>query len=146
MDPAIIESARRGDGDAFALIVREKASDLLAVAYRILRDPELRRGRGPAGIVNAWRQLPSLRDPERFDAWLYRLLLNATFREARSRRRHWARIRMLNPNEARSKDETLSVADRDQLEHAFRRLSPEHRAIVVLHHYVGLPLIEIADG
>jgi RNA polymerase sigma-70 factor (ECF subfamily) len=145
MDPTIIESARRGEGDAFAMIVREKASELFAVAYRVLRDTELAEDAVQQAFANAWRELPRLRDVGRFDAWMYRLLLNASFREARDRRRHQARIRMLSPIEERADDEAVSIANRDQLERAFRRLTPEHRAIVVLHHYAGMPLAEIAS-
>jgi len=144
MDPNIIECARRGEGEAFAVIVREKASELYAVAYRVLRDADLAEDAVQQAFAIAWRELPHLRDVGRFDAWMYRLLLNASFREARDRQRHWARIRILTPTEERSRDEAISIADRDQLERAFRRLTPEHRAIVVLHHYVGMPLVEIA--
>ncbi len=146
MDTTVIESARDGDGDAFALIVREKAGELLAIAYRVLRDPELAEDAVQQAFANAWRELPHLREVDRFDAWLYRLLLNASFREARDRRRHWGHIRKLASVDERSDDEATSIANRDQLERAFRRLSPEHRAILVLHHYAGMPLIEIADA
>ena len=45
----------------------------------------------------------------------------------------------------RRPDGTAAVADRDELERAFRRLPVDQRAVFVLHHYLGLPLVEIAE-
>ena len=88
--------------------------------------------------------MPRLRDVDRFDAWMRRLLVNACYAEARRRRRHLGHIRALRVEDEATSDDTLTVADRDELERAFRRLPPEQRAIVVLHHYEGLRLTEIA--
>ncbi len=112
------------------------------VAFRILGDVDLADEATQVTIINAWRKLPSLLDPERFDAWLYRLLVNACRDEVR--RRPWeikapVQLSLI----AESSDREQQVDERDRLERAFRRLSMDHRAVIVLHHHVGLPLVEI---
>jgi RNA polymerase sigma-70 factor (ECF subfamily) len=95
-------------------------------------------------MLGAWRDLPSLRDPERFDAWLHRLVVHACYSESRGERRWMARVRVLSTDLPSVPDLARSVAAREELEGAFRRLSPEQRAVVVLHHHLGYPLTEIA--
>ena len=89
--------------------------------------------------------LPRLRDPERYDVWLHRLLVHACYEEANRHRRWTTHIRPIPDDGPGGADPTISVDDRDALERAFRRLSAEHRAVVVLHHHVGLPLEAIGD-
>ena len=96
-------------------------------------------------LLGAWRDLPTLRDPERFDAWLHRLVVNACYAEARTERRWVARIRVIPTDTSLEPDVARSVVARDELEGAFRRLTPEQRAVVVLHHHLGYPLTEIAE-
>ena len=98
-------------------------------------------------MFGAWRDLPRLKEPDRFEAWLYRLVVNACYTEARSHRRWNARVRVLTATSisTQSDDVARSVADRNELEDAFRTLTPERRAVVVLHHYLGYPLTEIAE-
>ena len=69
----IVERARRGDHDAFASLVDVHLARLDAAARLILRDPELARDAVQEALIRAWRDLPGLRDPDRFDAWLHRL-------------------------------------------------------------------------
>jgi RNA polymerase sigma-70 factor (ECF subfamily) len=95
--------------------------------------------------VIAWRELPALRDRDRFDAWLHRLLVNACYGEARRDRRWSSTIRVLPVEVAGGPDDTLAVVQRDQLDRGFRRLPPEQRAVFVFHHWLGLSLPEIAD-
>ncbi len=95
-------------------------------------------------LVLAWRELPSLRDVDRFDAWLHRLLVNACYRESRRDRRWAASVRVLPVDGPVAADDFLSVVDRDQLERGFRRLPTEQRAVFVFHHYLGLTLAEVA--
>ena len=95
--------------------------------------------------IQAWRELRSLRNPERFGVWLYRLLVNACYEESRRHRRWSIHIRALPVDGPSVADTTITVDDRDALDRAFERLTPEHRIVVVLHHYVGIPLTEIAD-
>jgi RNA polymerase sigma-70 factor (ECF subfamily) len=113
------------------------------VAHRILRDLDAAEDAVQRALLDIWRDLPLLRDIDRFDAWAYRLVVRASLDEARQRRRH-AHVRELLPEGPAIPDSSGSIATRDALDSAFERLSPEHRAVVVLHHYAGFPLTEIA--
>jgi RNA polymerase sigma-70 factor, ECF subfamily len=142
----LVERATKGDRDAFGELAERAVDRLYRVAYRISRDPEIARDATQQALLEAWRDLASLRDPDRWEAWTYRLLVRACYRESRRERRLAGNVRLLPIDRATTPDTTLSVADRDQLERAFRRLSPEQRAVVVLHHYAGLPLTKVADA
>jgi len=142
---ALVERARNGDEDAFTQLVDLDGDRCYAIAYRILRDVERAKDAVQQAFLLAWRELPRLREPERFQVWLYRLLVNACYEEARRHRRWTARVRVLPMEGPAAPDPILSVEDRDALERAFRRLSPEHRAVFVMHHYAGLPLAAIAE-
>ena len=145
MRVALVERARAGDEEAFASLARGAGDRLLAIAFRILRDLGHAEDAVQQTLVLAWRELPALRDVERFDAWLHRLLVNACYREAR-RGRLWAtNVRVLPVDEPERADEYISVVQRDQLERGFRRLPPEQRAIFVFHHHLGLTHLEIAE-
>jgi RNA polymerase sigma-70 factor (ECF subfamily) len=141
---ALVERARAGDEEAFASLARAAGDRLLAIAYRILRDLGLAEDAVQQTLVLAWRDLPSLRDVDRFDAWLRRLLVHACYREARRGRRWATNVRVLPIDQPNRSDDVGSVIDRDQLERGFRRLPPEQRAVFVFHHYVGLTLQEVA--
>ncbi len=146
MQRELVEQARRGDQEAFAALVRLAADRLYAIAFRILRDPDRAEDALQQALVDAWEDLPALRDPERFDAWACRLVVRASYREARRARRWTARIRQIAITDGPVGDDPISgIADRDQLEQGFRRLTPEHRAVLVLHYFAGLPVNEIAD-
>ncbi|HLX34107.1 MAG TPA: sigma-70 family RNA polymerase sigma factor [Candidatus Limnocylindrales bacterium] len=140
---ALVARAQGGDRDAFAQLVTNTADRLYALAWRILRDVELAHDAVQSAQLAAWRDLRSLRDPERFDAWQYRLLVRACYVEARHRRRQ-AVLRPLERSPERGLDPARQLADHDQLERAFRRLTPEQRAVVVLRFYADLPLTEVA--
>jgi RNA polymerase sigma-70 factor (ECF subfamily) len=114
------------------------------VARRILRDLDLAEDATQQALLSIWQDLPQLRDPARFDAWSYRLLVRACYAEGRKQRRWAPNLRLLPADEPMA-DGTSSVVDRDQLESGFRRLSIDHRAVVVLHHYLDLPLDRVAD-
>ena len=144
MQPALVERAMRGDQEAFALLAAESADGCYALAYRILRDPHRAQDAAQQALLGAWRDLPTLRDVDRFDAWLHRLVVNACYVEARSERRWSARVRVLRA-EPETSDIARGIVARDELETAFRQLSPEHRAVVVLHHHLGYQLTEIAE-
>ena len=144
MQVELVERASRGDKDAFASLVVASADRCYALAYRILRDPHRAQDATQQALLGAWRDLPKLRDLDRFDAWLHRLVVNACYVEARGERRWTARIRVLPIDLPVVPDLAISVADRDELSSAFRLLSPEQRAVVVLHHHLGYPLTEIA--
>ena len=143
----LVERAARGEDAAFAALVRAVSDRLFAIAYRILRDQYLAEDALQQTLVTIWNQLPRLRDPDRFDAWTYRLIVRASMAEARRERRGGPKISLLPGDEDASPapDQIRAVVDRDQLERGFRRLSPEQRAVLVLQHYAGLTLAEIAD-
>lgn len=145
MQVALVERARAGDEEAFASLARGAGDRLLSIAYRILRDLGLAEDAVQQTLVLAWRELPSLRDAERFDAWLHRLLVNACYRQVRRDRRWAANVRVLPTEEPARGDDVGSIVDRDQLDRGFRRLPPEQRAVFVFHHYLGLTLLEVAD-
>src|SRR6188474_3354515 len=145
MDTDLVTRAQHGDEEAFASLAVAVGDRLHAVAHRILRDVDLAEDATQQALLAIWRDLPQLRDPARFDAWSYRLLVRACYAEGR-RTRHWAPNLQLLPAQGRDEGEGLSsVVDRDQLERGFRRLSIDHRAVVVLHHYLDLPLDEVAE-
>ena len=145
MDTDLVIRAQRGDEQAFASLAVAVGDRLHALSHRILRDVDLAEDATQQALLAIWRDLPQLRDPARFDAWSYRLLVRACYVEGR-RSRQWApNLRVLPVDEPIGPDAMSSVVDRDQLERGFRRLSIDHRVVVVLHHYLDLPLEEVAD-
>jgi RNA polymerase sigma-70 factor (ECF subfamily) len=141
----VVERAMRGDREAFGMLVHQTSDRLYSIATRILRDADLAEDALQGALVTAWRELPGLRDPDRFEAWVRRLLVHACYAEARRRRQWPGNVRVLPVDGPAGTDDILSVADRDQLDRAFRRLTVEQRAVFVMHHHVGLPLVEIAE-
>jgi len=142
MGPDLVSRAQGGDQQAFTQLAAVIGNRLHAVAYRILRDADLADDATQQALLSIWQDLPQLRDPTRFDAWSYRLLVRACYVEAR-RARRWAPNLAVLTREPAGNDVSGPVADRDQLERGFRRLSVDHRAVVVLFHYLDLPLEEI---
>jgi RNA polymerase sigma-70 factor (ECF subfamily) len=145
VDADLIGRAQHGDEQAFASLAVAAGDRLHAVAHRILRDTDLAEDATQQALLSIWRDLPQLRDPARFDAWSYRLLVRACYAEGSRARRSSPNIRLLPANEPEVAEGLSSVVDRDQLERGFKRLSIDHRAVVVLHHYLDLPLDEVAD-
>ena len=142
MQVELVRRAQRGDEEAFAALVPLTAERLLGVAYRILRDANLAEDATQDALLIAWRKLPTLRDPDRFDAWTYRLVVNAC--HAQSGRRPNVMPLHLLTSDAASMDSTAQTVDRVSLDRAFLNLSVAHRTVVVLHLHVGLPFEEIA--
>jgi len=145
MTVGLVERARDGDHAAFTELIAVDGDRCYAIAYRILRDTERAQDAVQVAYLQAWRGLRNLRDAERFGVWLYRLLVNACYEESRRHRRWNVHVRALPVDGPSVADPTIAVDDRDALDRAFERLTPEHRVVVVLHHYVGLPLTTIAD-
>ncbi|HLE59725.1 MAG TPA: sigma-70 family RNA polymerase sigma factor [Candidatus Limnocylindria bacterium] len=140
----LVELARNGDREAFSALAASVVDRLYATAMLILRDHSMADDATEETIVLAWRDLPSLRDPDRFDAWLRRLLVNACRDEGRRHRRRRPEMTLLPVHEPIIGDSSSALADRDALERGFRRLTAEHRTVLVLHHYLGLTLLEVA--
>jgi len=142
----LVERAQRGDPKAFAALVHLVADRLYGVAFRILRDADRAEDALQQALIDAWQDLPQLRDPERFEAWAYRLVCRSSYREAGRARRWTHRVREIGVGDGPiGSDGSCRLSDRDELERSFRRLTPEHRAVLVLHYFVGLPVTEIAE-
>jgi RNA polymerase sigma-70 factor, ECF subfamily len=140
----LVERARKGDHDAFAELARGAVVRLDRAARLILRDPELARDAVQDGLIRAWRDLPGLRDPDAFDGWLHRLIVNACLDLARRRRRRPIEVELSPLHHPAIADASVGVARRDLIENVLRTLDPDGRAIVVLHYYLGMPLSEVA--
>jgi RNA polymerase sigma-70 factor (ECF subfamily) len=140
----LVEAAARGDHEAFEVLATAAGDRLYAIARLILRSSDLAEDAVQEALVRAWQRLPSLRDPDRFDAWLYRLIVNACAEQGRQLRRWSDQVRAI-PLNTSVDDDTSVVGNRDQLERGFDRLKPEQRAVVVLHYYSGFSAAEIAQ-
>jgi len=142
----LVDLASKGDRDAFAVLARAAAARLDAAARLILRDRELARDAVQEALIRAWRDLPGLRDQERFDAWLHRLIVNAAIDEARRQRRRVVQVAIAPIDLPSSQDDIGRLIERDELDRVLAELTPEHRALVVLHYYLGMPLPEAASS
>jgi RNA polymerase sigma-70 factor (ECF subfamily) len=145
MDIDLVQAAQRGDQAAFVDLISARGHRLYAIAHRILRDVDRAEDALQDALVIAWRDLRGLRDPDRFDAWLQRVLVRVCIEQAQRERRRTVNLRVLPVDGPAAPDDLLTLADRDQLERGFRRLEPEQRAILVLHHFVGYAPSEIAE-
>jgi RNA polymerase sigma-70 factor, ECF subfamily len=142
----LVELARQGDHDAFAALARGFVGRLDSAARLILRDPDLARDAVQEGFIAAWRNLPTLRDPDRFEAWLRRLVVRACIDVLRRRSRQPVEVELTSLFEPAIADGAALFADRELLDAALSRLAPEWRAVVVLHYYLGMPLPEVASA
>jgi RNA polymerase sigma-70 factor (ECF subfamily) len=140
----LVRQAREGDHDAFAALLGTCVARLDGVARLILRDPELARDAVQEAAIRAWRDLPALRDPDRFDAWIHRVVVRACLDAARKRRRRVTEVELLAVDGPSTSDVSLDVADRDLLDRALRRLEPEARAIIVLRYFAGMSVPDVA--
>lgn len=145
LDRDVVERARSGDQEAFADLVHQISDTLLGVARRILRDPTLAEDVLQNALLTIWRKLPHLREVDRFEGWAFRILVHACYADAPRNRRWAAAIRVLHADVASHIDDIQMISDRDELERAFRRLPLDQRAVFVLHHHVGLPLVAVAE-
>jgi RNA polymerase sigma-70 factor (ECF subfamily) len=141
----VVERAQRGDHEAFEALARASIDRLYAIARRVLRDDAGAEDAVQECLVRAWRDIRALRDPSRFDAWLYRLLLHACRDEQRRMRRRPVQIAIAPIDTADHRDAVGDIARRDQIERGFRALTVEHRMALALHHYLGLRPAEIAE-
>src|SRR5262245_43242896 len=133
MDRELVRAAIAGDRDAFDALASASVGRLYAVPSLILRDPDRAADATQEALVHAWRDLSSVRDPERFEAWLHRVLVRCCYKEAgRERRRRRVEVRVLDDDRS-APDAIPGLIDRDQLDRAFRRLDVEERTVIVLH-------------
>jgi RNA polymerase sigma-70 factor (ECF subfamily) len=145
VDPELVIRAQAGDQSAFERLAMLVGDRFHGVAFNILRDLHLAEDATQQALLAIWRDLPQLRDPRRFDAWSYRVLVRACHAEGRKQRRwlsglaSWPALEPPAPG-----DDSGIVADRDQFERGFSRLSFDHRVVIVLHHYLGLTIEDVA--
>ena len=140
----LVERARDGDRDAFATLAADAVSRLFNTAQLMLGDRDLADDAVQEALVCAWRDLKGLRDPDGFDAWLRRILVRCVYREAGRERRSSRTVRVAEI--PAHPDASRDLEARDTVERGFRRLRPEHRAVLVLHHYLGFSDDEAADA
>lgn len=143
MDPQLVVQAQDGDRTAFGRLAVSVGDRLYAVAYRMLRDSDLAQDAAQEAIVLIWRDLRALRDPERFETWAYRILVRTCYREIRRRRSLVPEGRVLS--DASVGDHATAIANRDELERAYRRMTTDQRAVVTLQYYLGMTHPQIAD-
>lgn len=139
----LVISAQRGDRDAFERIAQMAVGRLYRTASLIVRDPESARDAVQETLISVWRDLPSLRDPQAFEGWTYRILVRSCYRAIRERRRRSIEVQAIE-SDAFVEAHEDRLQGMDHIERAFRRLTPEHRAVLVLHHRLELPLDDIA--
>jgi RNA polymerase sigma-70 factor, ECF subfamily len=144
MDQYLVEQAKRGDREAFTSLAFELSDHLFAVAHRILRDFDAAGDALQVTLLRIWRDLPSLRDSSMVERWSYRILIRACQDQLRQKRRRAPILEAL-PTPRTDPGPDIAVLLRDELDRAFRRLSTEQRAAIVLQYYRGLSLTEIAD-
>ncbi len=146
MQRDLVERAMAGDQDAFTELGRAQIDRLYAIARLILRDDDRAHDATQEALIGAWRDLKGLRDPDKFEPWIRRLLVNACYREARKAKRRARAEGQVRPIDTEAADPATATADRDQLERVFLTLKPEQRALIVLHYYLGLPVQETAQA
>lgn len=145
MQADLVDRARGGDREAFAILAGGAIDRLYAIARLVLRDADLAQDATQEALVRAWVDLPTLRDAGRFDAWLYRLVVRACADLGRHHRRWRAAVTVL-PAEPAEPDRVSGLADRDQLERGLRRLTTAQQTVLVLHFYLDLAPLELAEA
>jgi RNA polymerase sigma-70 factor (ECF subfamily) len=145
MDVELVIRAQEGDQAAFERLAAACIDRLHGLAYSVLGDAHGAEDATQQALLGIWRDLPKLREPERFEAWSYRLLVRACYAEARRTPRWLPDIAVGRDGGPRAQDDTALVVDRDELERGFRRLPVDQRAVVVLHYLMDLPLERVAD-
>jgi RNA polymerase sigma-70 factor, ECF subfamily len=141
---SLVERAQKGDHDAFAALAGVYVARLDSAARLIVRDPELARDAVQDGFIRAWRSLPTLRDPDRFEGWLRSLVARSCIDILRHRGRQPIEVELSPVDGPAISDASTVIADRELLDLILRRLPPEQRAVVVLRYYFDLEVPDIA--
>ncbi len=140
----LVRSAAGGDHDAFSALVGPRIPRLYGLAGLLVGDAGAAEDVTQEALLRAWRDLPRLRDPERFDAWLHRLVVNAAHDEGRRRRRRGHPVPIGRAAEPVMADGVDALAQRDELAAGFRSLSPPERAVLALRYYLDLSTADAA--
>ena len=141
----LVQLAQTGDHDAFERLAALVARRMYGTASLIVRDPEAARDAVQEALIETWRNLPTLRDPAAFEGWSRRILVRCCYRAIRERQRRRIEV-SVTEIDASSRSHETQVSDMDLLDRAFRRLTPDQRAVLVLHHRLGLQLDETAEA
>ena len=137
--------AQQGDHAAFEALAKSVVRRLYGTAMLIVRNPDVANDAVQETLIETWRNLPSLRDPAAFDGWVNRILVRSCYRAIRQRQKRRIEVTVVDLDAATgSHDQRIGALD--QIERAFRRLTPDQRAVLVLHHRVGLRLDESATA
>lgn len=144
MTEELVRRTQRGEHAAFELLAAAAVDRLYAVAQRVLRDQATAEDAVQECLFRAWRDARALRDPARWDAWLYRLLMNACRDEQRRSRRRPVTVAVERLELLADSAEIARFEGRDELERGFRQLTVEHRMALAMHFYLGLRPVEIA--
>jgi RNA polymerase sigma-70 factor, ECF subfamily len=142
----LVVRAQSGDREAFDALAAALYDQLYAVGRRILRNGHAAEDAVQEALIRGWRDLRSLREPERFEAWMHRLLVRACYDQTRRRRPFQVTISAIDAARSDPVDDIAVVAHRDELERAFLKLSVEQRAVLVLTHYVGMPAADVGHA
>jgi RNA polymerase sigma-70 factor (ECF subfamily) len=146
VDERIVRQVQEGDQEAFRSLVISEHARMLRVAQGVLRDPHVAEDAVQQAFLDIWRDIRRLRDASRFEGWSYRLLLRVCYAEAR-RMPRWVSDSLIPASaEPRVGDVFGVVVDRDQLSRGFGRLSPEHRAVIVLRYLMDLSPEQVSEA
>jgi RNA polymerase sigma-70 factor (ECF subfamily) len=152
----LIEQAQAGDRAAFEALVRLKVDAVYGTALAILGHEADAQDAVQEAFVAAWRSMAALRDPDRFEAWFGRIVVNACRMSLRKRRGVREITVQSSGDDAVGSDGDLSespssdrpladlAASADAFDRAFERLTIDERALLVLRHRDELPVAEIA--
>lgn len=144
MQRDLVERAQHGDREAFAALAEPSIGELYNLAQLMLADSDLAQDAVQEALIAAWRDLRALRDLDRFRPWLHRVLVNSVYRAAKNERRA-SRLHSVAATDRGAPDPAHDLENRDEIDRGFRRLSAEHRAVLVAHHYLGLSDDEAAQ-
>lgn len=136
--------AGESNDEAFAALTRRHVDSAFRLAWAILQDDVEADDATQDAFALAWRHRGSLRDPERFDAWFGRILINVCREQLRRRCRQKVRP-IAETDESAVEDSSGDLSSRDVIERAIRHLDADHRIVVVLRYWADLPLETIAD-
>jgi RNA polymerase sigma-70 factor, ECF subfamily len=144
MDQDLVVRVQQGDQRAFEALAVTDYPRLYRVAYGVMGDHPSAEDVTQQALLGIWRDIRRPRDPARYEAWAYRLLVRVCYAEAK-RQPGWMSNDHLSPaDEPRATDPYGAVADRDQLERGLQRLSMDHRVVLALRHLLGMTPDEVA--
>jgi RNA polymerase sigma-70 factor (ECF subfamily) len=145
MDQDLVARVQHGDQRAFEALATADYPRLFRVAHGVLGDRGLAEDATQQALLAIWRKARRLRDPAKYEGWSYRLLVRVCYAEAKRQPRWTSNDDLVSADEPRAADAYGGVADRDQLERGFRRLSMDHRVVLALRHLLGMTPEAIAD-